>query len=477
MSAPKNPPDNLESSNPELLNIINYPVRVLLIDDQPIIGEAVRRMLATELDISFHCCTNPALAMSIIRELHPTVIFLDLIMPEIDGLILAKFLRANEITQEIPLVMLSSKEDPYLKAESFNVGANDYLVKLPDKLELIARTRYHSKAYNNLQDLKKTTTKAQLQAKQLETALQELQRVQSQMIQTEKMSSLGQLVAGVAHEINNPVSFIHGNLMYLEQYVVDLLSMISLYQKRHPSDDLEIKALAKEIDLEFLTGDLPKILLSMKSGTDRIRDIVLSLRNFSRMDESEFKRVDIHDGLESTLLILQHRLHASSGRAEIKIIREYGELPLVECSAGELNQVFMNILVNAIDAIELSYLLPKNILVNSSPKSSQKSLGSPTFDSPNHSNEITIKTSLVNDNWIQILIADNGMGMTEDIKQYIFNPFFTTKAIGKGTGMGLSISYQIIADKHNGRLDCISQLHKGTQFIIEIPIHHEIFVG
>ncbi len=452
--------------NAELSSLSAYPVRVLLIDDQLIICEAVRRLLAIESDISFHYCTNPVLALSMIQEVQPTVIFLDLIMPELDGLILAKFLRANEITREIPLVMLSSKEDAELKAEAFNIGANDYLVKLPDRLEFIARARYHSKAYNNLQELKKATVQAQLQAKQLEEALQELQKAQSQMIQTEKMSSLGQLVAGVAHEINNPVSFIHGNLMYLEQYVGDLLRMISLYQKRHPSDDPEIKALAKEIDLEFLTGDLPKMLGSMKVGTDRIRDIVLSLRNFSRMDQSEFKVVDIHEGIESTLLILQHRLYARDDNPGIEIFREYGDLPLVECSAGQLNQVFMNILVNAIDAIESSYISPPNT--------------PPEFQylySPDLSKKIIIQTKLINNSWIQISIADNGMGMTEETKQYIFNPFFTTKAIGKGTGMGLSISYQIITEKHNGKIECISQLYTGTKFIIEIPIHNEIFIN
>lgn len=450
--------------NAGLSSLSAYPIRVLLIDDQLIICEAVRRILAIESDISFHYCANPALAVAVIEKVQPTVIFLDLIMPELDGLILAKFLKANEFTKEIPLVMLSSKEDPKLKAEAFNLGANDYLVKLPDQLEFIARTRYHSKAYNNLQELKKATIQAQLQAKQLEKALQELQKAQSQMIQTEKMSSLGQLVAGVAHEINNPISFIHGNLMYLEQYIVDLMRMISLYQKRHPSDDPEIKSLAREIDLEFLTEDMPKMLGSMKIGTDRIRDIVLSLRNFSRMDQSEFKAVDIHEGIESTLLILQHRLYASDDHPGIAIFREYGDLPLIECSAGQLNQVFMNILVNAIDAIESSYSSPLNT-----------PLEFRHLSALNQPSQIIIQTKILNDSWIQISIADNGTGMNEETKQGIFNPFFTTKPVGKGTGMGLSISYQIITEKHNGKIECISQLYTGTKFIIEIPIHHEIF--
>ncbi len=463
--------------NPELAQLSSCPIRVVLVDDQPIIGEAIRRILATESDISFHYCADPTAALSMIQEVQPTVIFLDLVMPEIDGLILAKFLRANILTCEIPLVMLSSKEDPKLKAEAFNLGANDYLVKLPDQLEFIARTRYHSKAYNNLQELKTATATAQLQSKQLTEALAELQKAQSQMIQNEKMSSLGQLVAGVAHEINNPISFIHGNLLYLEQYIGDLLRILNLYKIRHFSGDVEIKTLEKEIDLLFLLEDLPKMMKSMKTGTNRIRDIVLSLRNFSRMDQSEFKVVDIHEGLESTLMILQHRLHPQANNAGIKVIKEYGDLPLVECSPGQLNQVFMNILGNAIDAIESRYI--STINVNDVSNITPESLDIKTLLQPQEtiSKEITISTSQIADDWIQILIADNGIGITEDISQHIFNPFFTTKAIGKGTGMGLSISYQIIADQHNGRLECLSQINKGTQFIIKIPIHHEILIG
>ncbi|NJL89359.1 MAG: response regulator [Coleofasciculaceae cyanobacterium SM2_1_6] len=474
MPEPRPEPINTFQNSPENLELTqtsSCPIRAVLIDDQPIIGEAVRRILATESDISFHYCADPAIALSVIKEVRPTVIFLDLVMPEIDGLILAKFLRANTGTCEIPLVMLSSKEEPKLKAEAFNLGANDYLVKLPDKLEFIARTRYHSNAYSNRQDLKVATTQAQLQAQQLAKALEELQKAQSQMIQSEKMSSLGQLVAGIAHEINNPVSFIHGNLLYLEQYVADLLRMLNLYEIRHFSDDSEIKTLKREIDLEFLLEDLPTMMKSMKNGTNRIRDIILSLRNFSRMDQSEFKVVDIHEGLESTLLILQHRLDPNANNAGIRVTKDYGHLPLVECSPGQINQVFMNILLNAIDAIESSYTSPINV--------SSEPTNVDTLLKPQEviSKEITIRTSQIADDWVQVVITDNGLGMTEDVKQYIFNPFFTTKAIGKGMGMGLSISYQIITDQHNGRLECLSQPNRGTQFIIEIPIHHEILIG
>ncbi|WP_414544303.1 sensor histidine kinase [Nostoc sp. CCY0012] len=286
---------------------------------------------------------------------------------------------------------------------------------------------------------------------ELKKAFGELQRSQAQVIQSEKMSSLGQLVAGIAHEINNPVNFIHGNITHLSAYTQDLLRMIQLYQERHPSNDLEIQELAAEIDLDFLIEDLQKMLTSMKMGTDRIRNIVLSLRNFSRMDEAEFKAVDIHEGIESTLLILQHRLKGKPEFPAIQVIRDYDNLPEVECYPGQLNQVFMNILVNAMDALEEA---------NSQEK---------------HSNLITIRTSMINNSqWVEIAIADNGTGMPDKVKNHIFDPFFTTKPIGKGTGMGMAISYQIITEKHGGKLECVSILGKGTEFVIQVPIKQQV---
>ncbi|GAB1541349.1 hypothetical protein NUACC21_40200 [Scytonema sp. NUACC21] len=290
---------------------------------------------------------------------------------------------------------------------------------------------------------------------ELKTTLSELQRTQAQMIQSEKMSSLGQLVAGIAHEINNPVNFIHGNISHLNDYIQDLLQMLYLYQQRHSDSDPEIQALADEIDLEFLIGDLQKMLVSMKVGTDRIRNIVLSLRNFSRMDEAEFKAVDIHEGLESTLLILQNRLKHKSDCPPIEVIRHYGNLPRVECYPGQLNQVFMNLLTNAIDALDEVYVKRSNQEVEETPR------------------QITIRTS-INLQWVEIAIADNGLGMPEQIKNRIFDPFFTTKPVGKGTGMGLAISYQIITEKHGGKLECFSTLGKGTEMKIQLPVRQMV---
>ncbi|KAF3889920.1 MULTISPECIES: MASE1 domain-containing protein [Nostocales] len=287
---------------------------------------------------------------------------------------------------------------------------------------------------------------------ELKNALQELQHTQFQMIQSEKMSSLGQLVAGVAHEINNPVNFIHGNISHLNKYMQDLLRMLQLYQQRYLSNDPEIQALAEEIDLEFLVEDLQKMLASMKMGTDRIRSIVLSLRNFSRMDEAEFKTVDIHEGIESTLLILQHRLKDKPECRAIEVKRDYGSLPQIECYPGQLNQVLMNILVNAIDALE---------------EVNAKRTYQQIEENPS---QITIRTAVKDIQWIEISVADNGPGMTQQVQNRIFDPFFTTKPVGKGTGMGMAISYQIITEKHKGKLECFSTLGKGTEFIIQLPI-------
>jgi signal transduction histidine kinase len=290
---------------------------------------------------------------------------------------------------------------------------------------------------------------ATAQAEKLQQALHELQQTQAQLIQTEKMSGLGQLVAGVAHEINNPVNFIYGNLTHANTYAQDLLSLIQLYQQNYPNPSDEIQAYIEEIELEYLREDFPKILSSMKLGAERIRQIVLSLRNFSRLDEAQMKPVDIHEGIDSTLLILQNRLKEKSDRPAIEVIKEYGNLPLVECYAGQINQVFMNILSNGIDALEQRHR-------------------SSTFD--DRSPTIRIRTQVFNAPWIAVGIADNGVGMTEAVKSKIFDPFFTTKPVGKGTGLGLSISYQIVVDKHGGVLRCVSAPKQGTEFIIEIPV-------
>ncbi|MEM9766938.1 MAG: ATP-binding protein [Cyanobacteria bacterium P01_D01_bin.71] len=291
-----------------------------------------------------------------------------------------------------------------------------------------------------------------IQNTSLQEALEKLKETQFQLVQAEKMSSLGQLVAGIAHEINNPINFIHGNLSHIQDYAFDLIEIVQLYQAQYPDSTPKIQSEIEEIELEFIEQDLPKILESIKLGTDRIREIVVSLRNFSRIDEADFKTVNIHEGIDSTLLILQHRLKSSKESLGTQVIKEYGNLPFLECFPSQLNQVFMNILSNAIDALGDT----------NAQQSHQANKDNPA--------QIIIQTDMINADWARISISDNGTGISKETKARIFDPFFTTKSIGKGTGLGLSISHQIITEKHHGRMICESKMGEGTKFIIEIPI-------
>ena len=299
----------------------------------------------------------------------------------------------------------------------------------------------------------------------LQETVQELHRTQAQMIQSEKMSALGHLVAGVAHEINNPVNFIHGNLTHVSTYIEDLMSLIQAYQGYIPHPPQSIQTKIEEIDLDFLMQDTIKLLQSMKVGTNRIREIVLSLRNFSRLDEAEFKPIDVHEGINSTLLILQNRFKDQPQRPAIQVIKDYGQLPIVNCYPGRLNQVFMNILVNAIDALDEEWDIERD-------GSSSHNILSETIDAK-RTPTITVRTAMVANHWVEIAIADNGGGIPESIQKQIFDPFFTTKSVGKGTGMGMSISYQIIVEHHHGEFGCTSEPGEGAEFTIRIPIKQD----
>lgn len=333
--------------------------------------------------------------------------------------------------------------------------------------------------FHNITEIKRTTEAlreseaySREQAHQLEAALHTLQQTQAQLIQTEKMSSLGQLVAGVAHEINNPVNFIYGNITPAERYTRDLLGLLGLYQKHYPHPDPEIVAETEEIDLHFLKADLPQVLQSMKVGADRIRQIVLSLRNFSRVDEAEVKPVDIHEGLDSTLLILRNRFKGQAMGSFIELVQAYGNLPAVECFPGQLNQVFMNILANALDALE-EVAASRNAQLESNPPLAQPGANDVTHDRP-WQPTITIRTERLDQTHVLIAIADNGPGMNPDVQARLFDPFFTTKPIGKGTGLGLYISYQIITEHHGGSLTCHSTPGHGTEFQIVLPIWRRV---
>ncbi|NES65851.1 MAG: PAS domain S-box protein [Okeania sp. SIO2D1] len=297
--------------------------------------------------------------------------------------------------------------------------------------------------------LRESEKRERERALQLEKALKELQKTQAQLVQAEKMSGLGQMVAGIAHEINNPISFIYGNLLHTNNYIRELLHLLHLYRQNYQDPIPEIQDFAEECEADFLMEDLPKIVDSMNIGANRIRELVLSLRNFSRLDEAEMKKVDIHSGIDSTLLILQHRLKATEKRPDITLVKDYGNLPKIECYASQLNQVFMNIIANAIDAFE-----------------EQKEPGIITIKT-----EISQKSETgVNQDFVKISLSDNGHGISESVQNRIFDPFFTTKPVGKGTGLGLSISHQIVVEKHRGELRCISNQNEGTLFEILIPV-------
>jgi signal transduction histidine kinase len=314
--------------------------------------------------------------------------------------------------------------------------------------EQLQHQREQLQEYSEQLESKVSDRTQELSAKnhQLQALLEKLHQTQTQMIQSEKMSSLGHLVAGVAHEINNPVSFIHGNLSHVQSYIDNLLNLVNLYSDHHPNANLEIEQHKEAIDLDFLRQDLPNLLKSMALGTNRISSIVLSLRNFSRLDEAEFKAVNLHEGIDSALLMLKYRLQSTSEYPEMEVICEYGALPQVECYPSALNQVILNILANAIDALAR--------------QGSSKG-------------QIQIQTTVVGED-VEITIADNGQGILPSIQSQIFDPFFTTKAIGQGTGMGLAIAYQTITEQHGGQLDCDSTLGEGTTFRIRLPIRQSL---
>jgi signal transduction histidine kinase len=338
-------------------------------------------------------------------------------------------------SEQIPdyLILMGNTRD---RAKYFSrvVPEADYCVVLTNLLAQVAGAIEQAHLYQASRD----------QAITLQHTLEKLQSTQTQLIQTEKMSSLGQLVAGIAHEINNPVNFIQGNLNYAQTYSDDLLKLIATYQQAgHPANPAAIQAMLEAVDFDFLQSDFPQVITSMKMGVNRIQEIVLSLRNFSRLDESEYKSVNLHDGLESTLLILQHRFKVTHERPEIKLLKQYdATLPSIECAAGLVNQVFMNLISNAIDAMESAGVAQP---------------------------EIQICTAL-QDHGVQIRIIDNGTGIPADIQSRLFDPFFTTKPVGKGTGLGLSISYQIITEKHGGKLECHSTPGIGTEFRVWLPL-------
>ncbi|MEG4960216.1 MULTISPECIES: response regulator [unclassified Microcoleus] len=433
---------------------------LLVVDDTPDNLRLLSTMLSDK-GYKVRGVINGEMALKAARSTPPNLILLDITMPQMNGYEVCQHLKADGRTSGIPVIFLSALDQVLDKVTAFAVGGVDYITKPFHLEEVLARVenqltlqRLQKKLHEQNARLQESEAKEREKSQQLELTLQQLQHTQAQLIQSEKMSSLGNVVAGVAHEINNPISFIKGNLSPVREYTEDLLRLVQLYAEDFPNPTAAIQEQLEAIDFTFLRNDLPKLIASMRIGADRIGEIVQSLRNFSRLDEAELKAVDIHEGIESTLMILQHRLKDEADQTIIKVVKEYEALPKIECYAGQMNQVFMNVLTNAIDALP-----------------SQKSWAKEAGDS-SQIPTITICTKLLSDFQLGIYITDNGPGITEDIQQRIFEPFFTTKEVGQGKGLGLSISYAIVVENHGGQLRCLSVPAQGATLAIEIPIHH-----
>jgi signal transduction histidine kinase len=425
---------------------------ILVVDDNPTNLAVISQALRTE-GWQVRMAVDGEDALSKVAQNPPELILLDVQMPGVDGFEVCKRLKADEATSDIPIIFMTALSDTESKVKGLALGAVDYIAKPFEQQEAIARVRVHLQLRHLTQTLEQQV-RDRTQA--LSQALEELQHSHLQVIQSEKMSALGNLVAGVAHEINNPIGCVVGNVRAVEANIKDLFGVIDLYGKHFPNPGAEIEDELETVDLDYLREDLPKLVKAMRDGSDRIVSISRSLSTFSRADTDRKQAFNLHEGIDSTILILRHRLKDDEHRPEIQVLIDYGNLPLVECFPGQINQVFMNILANAIDALD------------------ELNQGRSFTDIESNPNRITIKTILVGEQ-VQIYIADNGPGMPEEVRSRIFDHLYTTKTVGKGTGLGLAIAQQIIEEKHGGTIEVNSKLGKGTTFMIQIPVLHHTF--
>ncbi|MGK7904172.1 MAG: response regulator [Hormoscilla sp.] len=450
------------------LEQINESGNILIVDDTPANLKVLMGLLSKK-GYTVRPIPSGKLAIQGIHLDYPDIILLDINMPDMNGYEVCKHLKADARTQDIPVIFVSALDEVFDKIKAFEVGGIDYITKPFQAEEVLVRVKSHMllarlqkglQEKTELQDLKLEEKNVQLQQmnqqlekanQELQARLHELQQAQLQLVQNEKMATLGQLVAGIAHEINNPVGFLQGNIRPAQEYVQDVLGLLALYQAKFPNPGEEIEERIEAIELEYLREDLPESIDSMTLGVERIKNISTSLRTFSRSDKKHKVSFHLPDGIESTLLILKHRLKANKNRPAIEVGTEYGEVPPIECFPGQLNQVFMNLLANAIDALE------------------EGNSGRSFADLAANPNRITIKTAQEGDR-VVVRIADNGTGMPLEVKQRIFDQGFTTKPVGKGTGLGMAIARQIVVEKHGGSITCNSELGKGTEFAIALPL-------
>ncbi|MDX2215881.1 MAG: response regulator [Oculatellaceae cyanobacterium bins.114] len=426
-----------------------YDVKILVIDDMPTNLEVVTEML-TSVGYGVATAISGDRALKRLQTYLPDLILIDVQMPGIDGFETCQQIKANPEMATIPIIFMTAFSDIDNKVKAFELGAVDYITKPFQEKELLARVRTHLqlRQWNKTLEIRVAES-----THGLHSALEQLKHSQLRLVQAEKMSTLGNLVAGVGHEINNPIGFLEGSIHHAQDYIQDLLNHLALYQQHYPDSAADIQDHANEIDLEFLSKDLPKLLDSMKNATDRISNISNSLRTFARTDTEHKESADLHEGIDSALLILKYRLKANEYRPAIQVIRNYGELPLIQCFPGRLNQVFMNILANAIDVFD---------------EAAEHSSFEDLKDKPQ---TISIQTAVITpQNLVEIRIHDNGKGIPDEIKSKIFDHLFTTKSVGKGTGLGLAIARQIVTRQHQGILTVQSEVGQGTEFWIQLPI-------
>jgi signal transduction histidine kinase len=420
---------------------------ILVVDDTPTNLEvAIETLSAAGYEVA--AVTSGQRALKRLNSYLPDLILLDVQMPGIDGFETCHQIKKNPATAAVPVIFMTALSDVDNKVKGFDLGAVDYITKPFQERELLVRVRNHLQLRQCNVVLERIIAD---RTRELQATLDRLQAYQLQLVQSEKMSALGNLVAGVAHEINNPTSFLRGNIEPAQEYVRDLLALIDLYQKKMPEPDAELAEEIEAIDLEFIRKDLPALIASMAVGVERIGNISNSLRTFSRTDRDCQTSFNLHEGIESSLLILKHRTKANENRPALEITKDYGNIPEIQCFPGQLNQVFMNILANAIDALD------------------EASHSYSFAELENKSLQISIKTEQKLDK-IFIHIADNGKGMNTAVKARVFEQGFTTKEVGKGTGLGLAIAKQIIEKKHGGEIVCHSELGKGTEFILSLPL-------
>ncbi|NEN88308.1 MAG: hybrid sensor histidine kinase/response regulator [Okeania sp. SIO3H1] len=411
---------------------------ILIVDDNPTNLSVLSETLGAA-GFRFRVAMDGESALALVERNSPELILLDVEMPGIDGFEACRRLKANPVTKSIPIIFTTALADIESKTKGFSLGAVDYIPKPFDQAEVLARLRVHLQLRRLTESLEK----------QVSDRTAALQKAQVQLVQQEKLSGLGEMVSGIGHELNNPINFIANNLQPLREHIAEVAEIINLYQQEYPIPSPQLKEAIEDLDLEFVLEDMAKILDSFTLGAERIKNISNSLRTFSRSDSETKVLADLHECLDSTLTILQHRLKGNADRLQIKIIKSYGSLHSVLCYPGQMNQVFMNILANAIDAFDEA--MNQGKLGDRVPK-------------------IKITTQINSDKQIVIQIADNGIGISESIQQRLFEPMFTTKPVGKGTGLGLAIAEQIVVEKHNGKLTVESQFGQGTTFTIKIPM-------